>query len=292
MTDHKKKVAVGVSLSLALGAAFGVVAFLASHDESHPSGAMSKFDAQPTMSRACYGTATLCTALLSANGPEQFWAMAGLAEPSKAPARSLFASPAAGFPGRFRGVPATSAASTQRIRMAPHMSVGLYFSTTTGNTETIAGYIAEKTGISDGMDIADADASDVAKHDALIVGAPTWHTGADTERSGTSWDEWLYNELPNINLKGKKVAIFGVGDSAGYTDNFCDAVGELYDCFTARGAKVYGMTPGDDGFDYAESKSVVDGKFVGKVFDEDNYPDESEERAGAWVDQLKKEGFM
>jgi flavodoxin I len=156
----------------------------------------------------------------------------------------------------------------------------------------VAGYLAEKTGISDFKDIGDAEAAEVAGHDAIIVGAPTWHTGADSERSGTSWDEWLYNELPNIDLTGKKVAIFGVGDSAGYSDNFCDATGELYDCFTARGAKVYGMTPADEGFDYAESKGVVDGKFVGKVFDEDNYGDESEERAGAWVDQLKSEGFM
>lgn len=82
------------------------------------------------------------------------------------------------------------------------------------------------------------------------------------------------------------------GDSAGYGDNYCDAVGELYDCFTGKGAKVYGMTPSDSGFDYSESKSVSDGKFVGAVFDEDNYGDESEERANAWVEQLKSEGFM
>jgi len=52
------------------------------------------------------------------------------------------------------------------------------------------------------------------------------------------------------------------------------------------------MTPSDSGFDYSESKSVSDGKFVGAVFDEDNYGDESEERANAWVEQLKSEGFM
>merc|ERR1719486_47567 len=279
MTYNKQKVAVGVFLTM--GAALGVLAFLA----SHPSGA-SDFT-QPV--RACYGTASLCAALLSANSPEQFRAMAGLrAETSEA--RSLFASPA-GVPGAFRGVPAKSAASTQRVRMAPQMSVGLYFSTTTGNTETVAGYLAGLTG-AEATDIGDASADEVAGHDALIIGAPTWHTGADSERSGTSWDEWLYNELPNIDLTGKKVAIFGVGDSAGYSDNFCDATGELYDCFTARGAKVFGMTPSDEGFDYSESKGIVDGKFVVRTFDEDNYPDESEGKAGAWVDQLKSEGFM
>merc|ERR1719486_974198 len=133
MTYNKQKVAVGVFLTM--GAALGVVAFLA----SHPSGA-SDFT-QPV--RACYGTASLCAALLSSNSPEQFRAMAGLrAETAKA--RSLFASPAGS--SAFRGAPAKGAASPQRVRMAPQMSVGLYFSTTTGNTETVAGYLAGLTG--------------------------------------------------------------------------------------------------------------------------------------------------
>mmetsp|Transcript_57318 Transcript_57318/g.104698 ORF Transcript_57318/g.104698 Transcript_57318/m.104698 type:complete len:272 (-) Transcript_57318:279-1094(-) len=183
-------------------------------------------------------------------------------------------------------------AHMQRAMMAPQMSVGLYYSTSTGNTETVAEYIAGAAGVEDWKDIGDADDGEVEGHDSIIVGAPTWHTGADSERSGTSWDEWLYNTLPNMDLSGKKVAIFGVGDSGSYSDNYCDAAGELYDQFTARGAKVFGMTPSDEGYDYTESKSVVDNKFVGRMFDEDNYSDESEERAKAWVEQLKSEGFM
>jgi len=174
----------------------------------------------------------------------------------------------------------------------PQMSVGLYYSTSTGNTETVAGYIADKLGIEDWNDIADAETDAVLGHDAIIVGAPTWHTGADEQRSGTSWDDWLYDQLPNMDFSGKKVAIFGVGDSGSYSDNFCDATGELYDCFTGKGAQIFGMTPSDEGFDYTESKSVRDGKFVGKTFDEDNYPDESEARVDAWIEQLKSEGFM
>jgi len=184
------------------------------------------------------------------------------------------------------------AAVRSGVRSSPKMSTGLYYSTSTGNTETVAEYIANAAGVEDWKDIADAEDGEVAGHDSIIVGAPTWHTGADSERSGTSWDEWLYNTLPNLDLTGKKVAIFGVGDSSGYGDNYCDATGELYDCFTGKGAKVFGATPSDTGFDYTESKGVVDGKFVGVVFDEDNYGDESEARANAWVDQLKSEGFM
>merc|ERR1712232_993968 len=142
--------------------------------------------------------------------------------------------------------PHSARAVTPRASL-PKMSVGLYYSTSTGNTETVAGYIADKLGIEDWKDIGDAEDDEVLGHDAIIVGSPTWHTGADSERSGTSWDEWLYNTLPNLDLSGKKVAIFGVGDSSSYGDNYCDACGEIYEQITARGAKVYGMTPSSEG---------------------------------------------
>merc|ERR1712028_259692 len=98
--------------------------------------------------------------------------------------------------------------------------------------------------------------------DALIIGAPTWHTGADEQRSGTSWDDWLYDTLPNLDVDGKKVAIFGMGDQQSY------------------------------GYDHVESKAIRDDKFVGLMMDEDNQYDMSEDRVTAWVAQLKDEGFM
>ena len=36
---------------------------------------------------------------------------------------------------------------------------------------------------------------------------------------------FIYGDLTSLDLKGKKVAIFGLGDQAGYGDNFCDAMG-------------------------------------------------------------------
>jgi len=47
-----------------------------------------------------------------------------------------------------------------------------------------------------------------------------------------------------------------------------------------------------DGYDHVESKAVYDDKFCGLMCDEDNQYDMSEERVGAWVAQLKDEGFM
>jgi flavodoxin I len=169
-------------------------------------------------------------------------------------------------------------------------SVGLYYSSSTGNTETVAGYIAEQTGAS-AEDIGDATDEEILNHEALIIGAPTWHTGADEQRSGTSWDDWLYTTLPKLDVKDKKIAIFGVGDQESYNDNFCDAAGELYDLFAAKGCKIYGFTS-QDGYVHSASKAIVDGKFCGLMCDEDNQYDLSEDRVKAWVAQLKEEGFM
>lgn len=94
-------------------------------------------------------------------------------------------------------------------RAAVDMKVALIYSTTTGNTETVAGYLSAATGL-DAVDIADA--TDLSEYDGLICGAPTWHTDADTERSGTAWDEFLYGDLTGLDLSGKKVAVFGLGD--------------------------------------------------------------------------------
>jgi len=178
--------------------------------------------------------------------------------------------------------------AAQRSRDAK-MAAGLYYSTTTGNTETAAGYIAEATGL-DALDIADASGDDIMACDSLIIGAPTWHTGADSERSGTAWDEFLYGDLTGLDLSGKKVAIFGMGDQSGYADNYCDAMDELASCFEKQGATIVGAWS-SEGYEHEDSKSIRGDKFIGCAFDEDNQPELSEERAKSWVAQIKGEGI-
>merc|ERR1712037_1064926 len=122
-----------------------------------------------------------------------------------------------------------------------------------------------------------------------IVGCPTWNTGADEYRSGTSWDD-LLDDIKGVDLKGKPVAVFGCGDSQGYGDNFCDGIEELHNTFQAAGAKMVGYSDAS-GYDFSESKSVKDGKFLGLPLDQDNEGDQSEERIASWVEQLKSEGM-
>jgi flavodoxin I len=81
-----------------------------------------------------------------------------------------------------------------------------------------------------------------------------------------------------------------MGDQAGYADNFCDAMDELASCFEKQGATIVGAWP-TAGYEHEDSKSVRGDNFVGCPFDEDNQPDESEERAKKWVEQIKGEGI-
>merc|ERR1719191_2473750 len=108
-------------------------------------------------------------------------------------------------------------------------AVGLFFGTQTGKTEEAAGFIAEATGL-EAQDIGDVSAADLAGFDGIIAGVPTWHTGADEQRSGTAWDDYL-EEIRGLDLGGKPVAIFGMGDQAGYGDNYGDGIEELHSTF-------------------------------------------------------------
>jgi len=164
-------------------------------------------------------------------------------------------------------------------------AVGLFFNTQTGNTEAAAGLIAAATG----LEATDFDGEDFSDLDGMIVGCPTWNTGADDMRSGTTWDDYL-ETIKEYDLKGKTVAVFGCGDSQGYGDNFCDGIEELHSTFEAAGAKMIGYTD-SSGYSFSESKSVRDGKFLGLPLDQDNEEDQSEERVNKWVEQLKAEGM-
>ena len=78
--------------------------------------------------------------------------------------------------------------------------VGIFFGTSTGSTGQIADMICDQfdgdaEGPFDIDEIQGSIAKKFAEYDALIVGTPTWNTGADTERSGTGWDEVYYGEM-------------------------------------------------------------------------------------------------
>lgn len=132
------------------------------------------------------------------------------------------------------------------------------------------------------MPIEDAWKEDFEACDALIVGAATWFDG----ELPVYWDEVL-PLFKEVNLKGKKVAIFGLGDQVNYPDNFVDGMGHLAKAFESAGAILVGDTA-VDGYTFNASQAIRDGRFVGLVLDEHNQPELSASRIKAWVAQVKK----
>lgn len=173
------------------------------------------------------------------------------------------------------------------------MKVGIFYSTTTGNTEEVANAIKDTLGseADDPIEVGEVEADKLKEFDMLFVGAPTWNTGADDERTGTAWDEFLYDELPKADLSGVPVAVFGLGDAEDYSSFFCDAMEEVHDCFAKQGAKMVGYTPAD-AYEFEESKSVRDGKFVGLPMDNVNGPYDVDERVGPWCKEAMKEAAI
>ncbi len=169
------------------------------------------------------------------------------------------------------------------------MTVGIYFATTTGKTEDIAERIAGLLGGTETpKDMSDVDdLNELCTHDAIICGIPTWNTGADSERSGTAWDNIL-DEIAGLNLSGKKVAIFGLGDSSTYTENYCDAMEELHRYFKQSGATMVGYVSSDE-YTFDESKSIIGESFCGLPLDEDSESDMTDDRISQWANQLKSE---
>ena len=95
--------------------------------------------------------------------------------------------------------------------------VGLFYASTSGHTERVAQMIAQKTGLQP-QQLVEQTASQLLEYDYLIVGAPTWATSRSTMRTESAWDALMYNEqwgLPTVDMAGKGVAIFGLGDTRG-----------------------------------------------------------------------------
>jgi flavodoxin I len=181
-------------------------------------------------------------------------------------------------------------------------AVGIIYGTSTGSTQTCAEKIYEAFGSDVAAEPVDIDTLDdpneglrslLASHEALVVGTPTWNTGADTERSGTGWDELYYGPLPALQstLKGKKVAVFGLGDQVSYAENYADATGELYDVFEGLGCVMLGSWS-TEGYEHEASKSLRGDKFCGLLLDMVNQEELTDERIERWVTQLKEEGIL
>lgn len=166
--------------------------------------------------------------------------------------------------------------------------IGLFYGSSTGNTEFVAYEIKERFDKRDAslvevINIGSATPDQFLQFDFLILGIPTWNTGQLQD----DWDIFL-PKLDGRDMTNKKVAIFGLGDQNGYGYNFLDAVGTLADTMFDLNADVLGLWP-TKGYQYEESLAVEGDFFLGVGIDQEGQSNLTDERLDKWVEQVVEE---
>jgi len=161
--------------------------------------------------------------------------------------------------------------------------IAIIYGSTTDNTKSAAESIAAKLSDFDVtlIDVSSLNVSDLDNYPNLILGTSTWGLG-DLQ------DDWEgeISSLASTNLSGKTIALFGMGDSSSYPDTYVDGMGHIYEAIEDKGINLVGQVP-TDGYDFDDSKAVVDGSFVGLALDEDNEANKTEERIDSWVKAIR-----
>ncbi len=166
--------------------------------------------------------------------------------------------------------------------------IGLFYGSDTGFTTGVAEMLTEEfeTVAPDLVtvhNIAETPVEKMLDYQHLIVGCPTWNIGQ-------LQDDWenVFVQLDELDLSGKKIAIFGLGDQFGYPESFCDAIGILGKKFIERGAELVGYTP-TDGLEFSFSAGVEGDQFMGLALDDENEHEKTADRITDWVWQLVDE---
>ena len=167
------------------------------------------------------------------------------------------------------------------------MSLAIIYGSTTGNTEEAAMMIRDGLGVlvQQCLDVAAITPEDILPYDVLILGCPTWHIGELQD----DWEDFL-PQLKGMDLHGKKIALFGMGDAYSYPDNFLDALGIIWEDLQKCGnPELIGTWP-TQGYSYNASRGLHDqDNFLGLGLDEENQSDLHEIRIKKWTKQLRLE---
>ncbi len=162
--------------------------------------------------------------------------------------------------------------------------IGIFYGSTLGNCKSVAEKINKKFGIenADLINIEKASEKDLKKYKYLILGTSTWGVGEMQE----DWENFAH-KLEKIDMTGKKIALFGIGDQVEWIDSFVNGMGMLHHSM-AKLATVVGFTS-TEGYNFEISLAIKNNKFVGLAIDDVNQADLTDKRISDWVEQLKKE---
>lgn len=133
------------------------------------------------------------------------------------------------------------------------------------------------------FDVADYYLEEMASFDYLLLGVSTWNVG----QLQRDWDR-VFEEFDTLDLTGKRVALFGLGDQVGYPDTFVDALFFVADKVRMCGARLAGAWP-IDGYQFNASWASEGSHFVGLVIDEHAQPELTARRLDQWLEQVIRE---
>lgn len=162
--------------------------------------------------------------------------------------------------------------------------IGIFYGSSTGQTEAVAEKLHRIIG-DDNCDVINVDHAskeDLDRYNYLIFGTPTWGFGDMQD----DWEDFI-SEVESADLKGKKIALFGLGNQDTYPESFADGVGALYGKIKGK-ATIVGEWP-TTGYQFNESDAVKGKQFVGLIIDQENQASRTDERLKKWVGMLKKE---
>ena len=120
-------------------------------------------------------------------------------------------------------------------------------------------------------------------YNQIIMGVATWFDG----ELPNHWDEFV-PALEDLDLNGKKIALFGLGDQKGYPENFLDGMGIMAQILEGLGATLVGFTD-TQGYEFESSKALRGDMFAGLAIDYENQGSLNKESVANWVEQIKSE---
>ena len=125
------------------------------------------------------------------------------------------------------------------------LAIGLFYGSTNGDTYAVAQRIsslcespADPWAHISLHDVAVDPLETMLRYAHLIIGAPTWDVG----QLQRDWEQ-IFDDFDALDLSGRKVALYGLGDQIGYPDTFVDALAFFADKVTEHGATISGHWP-------------------------------------------------
>ncbi len=167
------------------------------------------------------------------------------------------------------------------------MKIGLFYGSSTCYTEMVAEKIRDILGedLVDLHNIKETAPELMEEYSVLILGIPTWDFGELQE-------DWLaiWERIPSLDLQGKIVAMYGMGDQIDYSDWFLDALGMLYHHLRPSGVHFIGFWP-TESYEFTSPKPLTDNgsQFVGLALDDVNQYEQTDDRLSQWCMQILQE---